>query len=156
MSVKQSLLALGASLALCFLTAFIGSQHLPGEWYRALAKPRWTPPNWIFGPVWTLLYTLMALAAWLVWQKAGFRGAAFALIVFVAQLGLNAAWSYFFFGLRRPGLALADILALWVAILVTMISFWSLRPLAGILFLPYLLWVSFAAVLNHAIWRLNR
>jgi benzodiazapine receptor len=153
---RDSILALLACLAICFLAAFVGAQFSVGDWYRALPKPRWTPPNAIFGPVWTLLYALMALAAWLVWLKAGLRGAGLPLALFVVQLALNALWSYFFFGLHRPGLALTDICALWAAILATVISFWGVRPLAGVLLLPYLLWVSFAAALNYAIWRMNR
>jgi translocator protein len=156
MPVKLSILVLIGSLGLCFLTAFIGSQFAPGVWYRTILKPSWTPPNAVFAPVWTVLFALMAIAAWLVLQQAGIGGATFALVVFVAQLGLNAAWSYFFFGLHRPGLALGGIVALWLAIAVTLISFWSIRPLAGMLLVPYALWVGFAGVLNHAIWRLNR
>jgi len=156
MPVKQSILVLIGSLGLCFLTALIGSQFAPGEWYRMILKPRWTPPNAVFAPVWTVLFALMAIAAWLIWQQAGFGAGAFPLVVFVVQLGLNAAWSYFFFGLHRPGLALGGIVVLWLAILVTLISFWSVRPVAGALLVPYAFWVGFAGVLNHAIWRLNR
>lgn len=128
---------------------------MPGEWYAGLAKPAWNPPNWLFGPVWTVLYILMAVAAWLVWRRQGLAGAALPLLVFVVQLVLNAMWSWLFFGLQRPGVALAEILVLWVAILVTILLFFRVRSVAGILLIPYLLWVSFAAVLNFTIWRLN-
>jgi translocator protein len=156
MPVKQSILVLVASLALCFVTALTGSQFRPGEWYRSIAKPRWTPPNAVFAPVWTALYALMAIAAWLVWQQSGWHAATGPLVVFVVQLGLNAAWSYVFFGLHRIGLALIGIVALWLAIVVTLVSFWAVRPVAGILLVPYALWVGFATALNHAIRRLNR
>lgn len=134
---------------------FIGSQFLPGAWYEALDKPSWTPPNAVFGPVWTALYLMMAVAAWLVWRKAGFAGASAALTLFVVQLALNALWSYLFFGLHRPDLALIDILLLWLVILATLLLFWRIQPLAGALLVPYLLWVTYATALNFQIWRLN-
>ena len=111
----------------------------PGEWYGSLIKPALTPPAWIFGPVWTLLYTMMAMAAWLVWRRHGLADAIGPLGLFLGQLALNALWSFFFFGLQRPGLAFIDIVALWVAILATLIAFWRSHPLAGLLLLPYLL-----------------
>lgn len=148
-------LGLGGFLLLTFAAAAIGSQFMPGEWYARLAKPSWTPPSWLFGPVWTLLYVLMAVAAWLVWKDRGFAGARVALVLYGVQLALNAAWSWLFFGLQRPGLAFAEILVLWIAILATLIAFWRHRALAGALLVPYLAWVSFATALNLAIWRLN-
>ncbi len=143
-------------LALTFASAWLGSRFLPDEWYKQLPKPSWNPPNSIFAPVWTLLYVLMAVAAWLVWKKAGFVPALFPLGLFIAQLFLNAAWTWLFFGRHRPDLALIDILVLWVMLLITLISFWSREPLAGILLIPYLAWVSFATALNWAIWQKNR
>jgi len=153
-------------LVACFGAAAFGAQFLPGAWYAALEKPSWNPPAWVFGPVWTALYTMMAVAGWLVWRAPArggggggsatarsTRGAA--LAVFALQLVLNAAWSWLFFGLHRPGLAFAEICALWLAILATTLLFWRVRPLAGGLLLPYLAWVSFAAALNLALWRLN-
>ncbi|MBN2587169.1 MAG: tryptophan-rich sensory protein [Candidatus Fermentibacteraceae bacterium] len=131
---------------------FIGSRFPPGEWYETLEKPSFNPPGWIFGPVWTLLYILMGTAAWLVWKEQGFSPA---LILFIAQLALNALWSYLFFGANRPDLAFFEIVVLWVLILLTMIFFWKARTLAGALLVPYLLWVSFASVLNFSLWRLN-
>lgn len=122
-------------------------------WYAALSKPRWTPPNWLFGPVWTILYVAMAVAAWLVWRKMGLTSAP--LQIFLLQLLLNIAWSAFFFRLRNPALAFADILLLWIAILATAFEFWRSVPAAGFLLAPYLVWVSYAAALNFSIWRLN-
>lgn len=151
----RSGLGLAGWLVLCFSAGAFGSLFAPGPWYEALAKPSFNPPGWIFGPVWTLLYALMAVAAWLVWRDHGWRGARRPLLFFLAQLAANAAWSWLFFGLRRPDLALADILLLWVALCVTLVHFWRARRGAGALLLPYLLWVSFAVVLNFEILRLN-
>jgi tryptophan-rich sensory protein len=144
------------SLLLVAAVAAIGGRALPGTWYAQLVKPDWTPPDWIFGPVWTLLYILMAVSAWLVWRKAGFRSAAPVLAVYLCQLILNGLWSWVFFNWHRIGWALIDIAALWATILTTVIAFWRIRPVAGGLFLPYLAWVSFAAILNFELWRLNR
>lgn len=132
-----------------------GSRFMPGEWYAALAKPSWNPPNDVFGPVWTVLYILMGIAAWLVWRRVGFAGARVSLGLFLGQLVLNALWSYLFFGAQRPDLAFVEIAILWGAILATTIGFWRISVAAGILLLPYLAWVSFAGVLNFTLWRLN-
>ena len=148
-------LGLVVALAVTFSAAYVGSRFPVDDWYAALSKPTWNPPNWLFGPVWGILYLLMAIAAWLVWRKSGFAGAAIPLGIFVLQLGLNAAWSWLFFGRHELGLALIEILVLWGAILGTIIGFWRLNPISGILLVPYLLWVTFAAVLNFTIWRLN-
>ena len=126
------------------------------DWYPALRKPSWNPPAWIFGPVWTVLYLMMAIAAWLVWRKQGFDGAAGTLGLFALQLALNALWSPLFFGLRNPLAGLVDIVPLWAAILATLVCFWKISPLAGALLAPYWLWVSFATALNFMIWRINR
>jgi translocator protein len=142
-------------MVLCFAAAFIGAQFTPGEWYAALAKPTWTPPDALFGPVWTVLYGLMAVAAWLVWKEFGFRAAPAALALFVGQLGLNAAWSWVFFGLNRPGAASLHLLVLCVAVAGLVVLFGKRVRLAGVLLVPYLLWISFAAALNIEIWRLN-
>jgi benzodiazapine receptor len=152
MSAGRGLLGLVGWVVLCFAAAAIGANFAPGTWYAALAKPPWNPPNWIFGPVWTTLYLLMGVAAWLVWRA---HGPVWALGLFVAQLLLNAAWSWLFFGRHRPDLALLDIAALWLAIAATVVAFWRVRPLAGALLLPYLAWVSFAVLLNAEIWRRN-
>ena len=127
------------------------------EWYPTLAKPPFNPPSWVFGPVWTLLYLMMGVAAFLVWQR-GWKDEAvkIALAVFLLQLLLNGLWSILFFGMQSPGLAFFEIIVLWIAIGVTLVLFWRLVPLAGLLLVPYLAWVSFAAVLNGSIWMLNR
>lgn len=147
-------------IAICFAAAGLGGLFTtpatqPGGWYEWIAKPSWTPPSWLFGPVWTLLYGAMAVAGWLVWREGGWRARKVALTLFFVQLALNALWSYLFFGLRSPGLAFAEIIALWIAILATLIAFWRVLRLAGGLFVPYLAWVTFAAALNYAVWRLN-
>ena len=129
---------------------------MPGSWYAQLQKPSWNPPNWIFGPVWTLLYTLMAIAAWWVWRQGGFRAQRWPLCLFLAQLLFNALWTPLFFGLHRPGLAFVDMVLLWLALLGAVIQFWKVRPLAGALLVPYLAWVTFAGVLNFTLWQLNR
>jgi tryptophan-rich sensory protein len=128
---------------------------MPGEWYASLAKPPWTPPSAVFAPVWTVLYVLMGVAAWVVWRRAGFSGAAPALALFVIQLALNALWSYVFFGLHRVDIALVDIAALWLVILIVLVLFWREDWRAGALLIPYLVWVGFASCLNFALWRLN-
>lgn len=143
------------SLLLAFAAAAFGSLFTPGEWYAQLDRPEWTPPDWLFGPVWILLYAAMAVSAWLVWRQAGFFAARPALVCYAIQLGLNAAWSWLFFGLQRPDLAFAGIVMLWLSILMTIILFARIRSLAAWLLAPYLAWVTFAAVLNYSIWRLN-
>jgi benzodiazapine receptor len=156
MKLVYQIVALIAWLSLCFATAWIGSTFVPGEWYVQLKKPPWTPPGYLFGPVWTLLYTMMGLAAWLVWKRAGFSGARLALTIFVVQLVLNGMWSWIFFGMHKVGLAFAEILLLWVMILATIFAFWRQYTLAGAFLIPYLAWVSFAAALNFSIWWMNR
>lgn len=142
-------------VALPFLAAWFGSRFPAAGWYAELQKPEWSPPAWVFGPVWTVLYLLMGIAAGLVWKRYGFSGARTALGLFLAQLVLNALWSWLFFGLRLPGLAFGEIVVLGILILATAIAFWRKRPVAGALLVPYLLWVAFAAALNFSIWRLN-
>ncbi len=134
---------------------WIGSIFVPGEWYASLTKPTWNPPSAVFAPVWTVLYVLMGVAAWLVWREAGFSGARVALSLFVFQLVLNTLWSYLFFGLKNPMVAFLEIVVLWLAIVATVVGFWRVRTGAGALLVPYLCWVSFASVLNYTIWRLN-
>jgi tryptophan-rich sensory protein len=152
---SKSTLGLIGWLLVTFAAAWIGSRFMPGEWYASLAKPAWTPPNAVFAPVWTVLYVLMAVAAWLVWRRAGFSRAGTALVLFVVQLCLNALWSYSFFGLERVDIAFVDIVALWVLILVVIVLFWRVDRRAGALMVPYLLWVGFASYLNLELWRLN-
>jgi len=142
-------------MTLSFGAGFIGMLFAPDEWYEALNKPTWTPPNWVFGPVWTTLYAMMAVAAWLVWQHGGFVGQRRALTWFVIQLALNAAWTPLFFGLHHLGVALVGIVLLWGAIVMTALAFYRVSCVAAWLLVPYLAWVSFAAVLNFFLWRLN-
>jgi benzodiazapine receptor len=151
-------LALALFVAASFAAALIGwvftTPAIPG-WYESLRKPAWTPPNRVFGPVWTLLYIAMGTAAWLVWRGRGFAGARLALSLFFAQLVLNALWSILFFGRKSPGAALIEIAFLWAAVFATMVAFWRVSRAAGWLFAPYLWWVTFALFLNYAIWRMN-
>ena len=139
------------------LGALSGVFFPPGDWFAALAKPTFQPPDWLFGPVWTALYVAMAVAAWLL-QRARDVDRVLqrrAFVLFFAQFVLNLAWTPLFFGLRSPALAFVDICALWIVLLWTLLAFGRLRPLAGYLLLPYLLWVSFALVLNGTIWLMN-
>jgi tryptophan-rich sensory protein len=139
-------------IGLSFAAATVGVLFEPGQWYEELSKPSWTPPNWIFGPVWSLLYLFMGIAA----ARVRFRTQALLPMGFwLVQLVLNAAWSWLFFGLHRPDLAFFEILLLWVAIVLTMISFRRVDNFAAALLLPYLAWVSFALALNGSLWRLN-
>lgn len=154
-SAGRRWLGLGGFLALSFGAAGLGAPFIPGDWYAALAKPAWNPPSWIFGPVWTLLYVLMAVAAWLVWRAGAGPQRRRALALYGVQLALNAAWTPLFFGLHLLGAALAEILVLWVAIAATMVAFARVSRVAAWLLAPYLAWVGFAAVLTFTIWRLN-
>jgi translocator protein len=158
MLTTRSVGALVGFVVVTFAAAALGSTATArsvSTWYADLSKPAFNPPAWVFGPVWTALYLMMAIAAWLVWAKgAGSR--ALPLTLYGVQLALNALWSLLFFGLRSPGLALIDIAALWLAIAATTVAFWRVSPAAGGLFVPYVAWVSFASVLNHSIWVLNR
>jgi tryptophan-rich sensory protein len=155
MSLNKTILGLFGWVLLCFAAAACGALFMPGEWYAALNKPAWNPPSWIFGPVWTALYAMMALAAWLVWQRGGFAAQRRPLGLFLAQLALNALWTPLFFGLRQPGVAFAETLLLWLAILATLLAFRPVSRTAVWLIAPYLAWVSFAAVLNLTLWKLN-
>lgn len=153
----KQLIGLVAWLAASFTAAAIGAAASvqAGSFYAQLARPEWAPPASVFGPVWTALYALMGVAAWLVWRIGGFPAARSALVLFVAQLAVNAIWSWLFFGWRLGALAFAEVLLLWVLIAATLAGFWRLRPLAGALLIPYLLWVSFAAALNYTLWQHN-
>ena len=156
MSLTQEILGIIGWLGLTFGAAWLGSRFLPDQWYQNLSKPTWNPPNSIFAPVWRILYLLMAIAAWWIWRSDGLQATLAPLTMFVLQLLLNAAWSWLFFGRHRPDLAFLDIMGLWLALLLTLLSFWRLATLAGILLLPYLAWVSFAAILNWTVWQMNR
>jgi len=148
------------SIIACQCAGIIGSIFTRGAiptWYATLEKPAFNPPNWLFAPVWTLLYIMMGIAAFLVWRKGWEnRQVRIALIVFLVQLVLNALWSVVFFGLESPLYGLIVIAALWVAILFTVLKFYRISSAASVLLWPYMLWVTFAAVLNVSIWLLNR
>jgi benzodiazapine receptor len=151
----RSIIGLSGWLAASFAAGWIGSRYMPGEWYASLAKPSWNPPNAVFGPVWSALYVLMGVSAWLVWRRAGFSGAGAGLVLFFVQLILNALWSYLFFGLHRPAFAFVDIVVLWAVILAVVVLFWQVQRVSAALLLPYLAWVGFASYLNFVLWRLN-
>lgn len=145
-------------IVVCFASAGVGAAVTStsvGGWYQTLAKPSWKPPDWLFGPVWTVLYFMMAIAAWLVWRRDGGFAARSALTWFGMQLAFNVLWSFVFFGLQRPGLAFAEIIVLWMAIAATALAFCRKSTVASLLLTPYLAWTSFAALLNFAIWRMN-
>jgi benzodiazapine receptor len=152
------LVALVVSITICFSAAGIGgwltSQSI-GGWYRTLVKPSFAPPDWLFGPAWTLLYLLMAIAAWLVWRRRMEQTVQMPLAIFGGQLLLNVAWSGIFFTLQSPGFAAIEVVALWLAIAATIMAFRRVSTLAAALLVPYLAWVSFATALNIAFWRLN-
>jgi tryptophan-rich sensory protein len=151
----KSFAALLLILAVTFYAPALGAFTLPGAWYASLSKPSWNPPAWVFGPVWTALYMMMAVAAWLVWRRGGWPAQRRPLTLYLVQLALNAAWTPIFFGLKNPGLAFAEILLLLMAIVFTAHAFRRASPAAALLFMPYLLWVSFATTLNFTLWRLN-
>lgn len=153
-----ALKGLALSLLVTFLAAGLGSiaSLQAGTFYQQLALPDWAPPGDVFGPVWTVLYALMAIAAWLAWRAAGSVAAArTALTLYLVQLAANALWSWLFFGWHMGGAALADLVLLWLLIGATTFAFWRIRPLAGALMLPYWTWVTFAGFLNYATWHLN-
>lgn len=140
-------------LGLNVLAAQTGVWFRPDAWYQALEKPGWRPPDWLFGPAWAVLYTLNAVAGWLVWERDGVGAP---IVVYLISLGFNAGWSAIFFGLRRIDWALAWIAALWLSIAAVIVLFAPVSSTAAFLLLPYLAWVAFATALNGAIWRLNR
>jgi len=144
--------ALFIFLALVGGAAWFGASYSPGPFYAALQKPAWTPPDALFAPVWAVLYLMIALAGWIVWRAQGLGPA---LGMWLVQLALNAAWPYLMFGQKLVTDALIDIAALWMAILAFIVLAWPVRHAASLLFVPYFLWVSYAAALNFALWRLN-
>lgn len=153
-----SWLGLVGFLAVCFGVAALGALATGPAvdgWYQTIAKPDWTPPSWLFGPVWTVLYGLMAVSAWLVWKQNGFRAASTALTLFFVQLALNLAWSFIFFDAHAIGWALVEIVVLLAAISATIGAFRLHSVLAAWLLVPYALWVGYATLLNAAIWTLN-
>jgi tryptophan-rich sensory protein len=154
----RNLVALAGFVALCFAVAAAGGAVTATSvetWYAGLAKPPFNPPDWVFGPVWTALYLMIAVAGWRVWRRRSESGAWLALGAWGVQLSLNLSWSMLFFGARMIGAALVEIAVLLAAILITAALFWRIDRIAGVLLVPYTAWVSFATVLNAALWRLN-
>lgn len=151
-------IGLAVFLVVCLGAGGLGALATTPEiegWYQTLDKPAWNPPDSVFGPVWTTLFVMMAIAAWLVWKPQGLQASVMPLTFFAIQLVLNIAWSWIFFGLHQPGWAFVEIVILWLAIVLTTVAFFQSSKLAGWLMIPYLAWVSFASVLNFTIWRLN-
>ncbi len=148
-------LSLFVFIAACFAAAMTGAFFGPGKWYEALEKPSWTPPNWAFPVVWTLLYGMIAAAGWMVWTAAAPEAATLAIGLWVAQIVLNALWSPVFFGLRRMDLGMVVVSGMWLAIVGCILVFWPIDITAALLMVPYLAWVSVAAALNLAVWRRN-
>ena len=146
-------------IGICYLVAWTGALVSPGiapsDWYDALNKPVWNPPGWVFGPVWTAIYTMMGVAAWIVWDRFKLMAAKDALAAFLVQLVLNGLWSRIFFGMQEPGWAFFEILLLLAAIVVTTVLFFRKNTTAGWLMVPYMLWVGYASTLNGAIWIMN-
>jgi tryptophan-rich sensory protein len=154
-SRRRDILGLAAFVVLCFGVSLLGGRAtLPAlaHWYPELAKPAWTPPPWVFGPVWTLVYPMLAVAGWLAWREGRSHRA---VLLYMLQLALNAAWPWIFFGERRIGWALVCVVVMWLAILGTLAAFWRVSRTAAILLVPYLGWVAFAAALNAALWWMN-
>jgi tryptophan-rich sensory protein len=154
----RELLVLGAFLLLCLGIGALGSiatARSVATWYQGLVKPTFNPPDWLFAPVWTALYVLIAVAGWRVWRRRGLSGARLEFAAYAAQLALNLAWSFIFFGQRMIGAALVEISVLLVAIAMNAVLFWRIDRLAGWLLAPYAAWVAFACLLNFALWQLN-
>lgn len=146
-----ALLGFGVAVAAVAVVGGLAASSA-GSRYQSLERPSWAPPSWLFGPAWTVLYVTIAVAGWLVWRRVGLGPA---LVPYAVQLVLNAAWTPLFFGADRFGLAFADIVALWIAIVATIAAFTRVHRAAGLLLVPYLLWVTYAGALNLAIWQLN-
>jgi benzodiazapine receptor len=145
-------MAIAVFIGVVFLAAASGAVFKPGPWYEELQKPSWTPPNWAFPVVWTLLYIMIAYAGWSVWSKVGWS---LPIAFWALQIVLNAAWSWLFFALRRMDLALVDVGLLWLAIAGFIVTAWPVSPIAALLFVPYLAWVTTAGLLNRAVQQLN-
>lgn len=157
LSVSRQAVGLVGWLMMTFVTAAIGALASvdAGAFYGQLTRPSWAPPGWLFGPVWSALYALMAVSAWWVWRARGFAGARSALVLFIVQLAANALWSWLFFVWHQGGLAFAEVLLLWCMVAATVVAFWRISALAAALLIPYLAWVTFASALTFSVWRLN-
>ncbi|MEM6581988.1 MAG: TspO/MBR family protein [Pseudomonadota bacterium] len=156
-SVPKQVSGLVLWFIVCFAFSAIGAlaSVQAKSFYQQLTQPAWAPPGWVFGPVWTVLFACMAIAVWLVWRNGGFQDNRSAITVFFIQLGFNALWSWLFFAWNLGMMAFIEVLILWLLIFATLVLFWHKSKLAGALFVPYLLWVSFAAALNYSLWQLN-
>ena len=158
LTTAQRWIGLIVILIVCQATGGLGAIATTPQidtWYAQLNKPSWNPPPWVFGPVWTTLFVLMGIAAWLVWKQGGFKAARLPLSLFGMQLLLNLAWSWIFFHFHAMGIAFFELLALWVAIAACIATFWNKSKVGAMLLLPYLAWVSFAGLLNFTLWQLN-
>jgi translocator protein len=154
---SKQVLGLILWLLITFFAAGIGTiaSLKAGIFYQQLIRPEWAPPSWLFAPVWTILYLLMGIDAWLVWRVKGFRAARISLSLYIIQLAVNALWTWLFFVWRQGQISFIEIIILWILILCTLIAFWQVRMINGILLIPYLAWVSFASVLTYVTWKLN-
>ena len=156
-SVRMQTVGLIVWLLISFAAAAVGgiASASAGDFYAQLNRPPWSPPGWLFGPVWSVLYALQGVSAWLVWREPRAAGRRAALAAFLAQLAVNALWSWLFFAWRQGGIAFGEVVLLFAMVAVTAALFWRIRPLAGALLLPYLLWVGFATALTYSIWQRN-
>jgi tryptophan-rich sensory protein len=156
-SVKQQTLGLFTWIVVCFAFSALGAAASiqARSFYGALTRPEWAPPGWLFGPVWTVLYLMMAIAAWMIWRRGGFAANRVALSLFVAQLAFNALWTWMFFAWQLGALAFVEVLLLWALIATVIVVFYRKRALAAVLLVPYLMWVSFASALTYSLWQLN-
>lgn len=158
MKQKQLWISFVIFILLCFVIQLVGgfwTKETVLTWYPKLAKPSWTPPDWVFGPVWFCLYMMIAVSGWLIYRAENSRQRTIALVLYGVQLALNFIWSFLFFSLRSPTLGIVDIILLCVLIILTIIKAWPVSRLASLLLIPYLIWVSYAATLNIGIWFLN-
>jgi benzodiazapine receptor len=157
MPLSRKFIGLVCWLAVCLAAGAIGAiaSADAGTFYGQLVRPDWAPPAWLFAPVWTALYAMMAVSAWLIWRTYGLRAGRNALVLFIAQLAANALWTWIFFAWHRGAMAFVEILILWCLIVATIVAFWRLRVLAAALLLPYLAWVTFAAMLTYSTWQRN-
>jgi len=151
----SDLMGLAFWIVLTFSVAAFASQFEPGVWYTTIAKPDWTPPGWLFGPVWGMLYLAMSISAWLIWRQRSQSAVSIPLGFYMMQLAVNGLWSWIFFGRQWIGLAFIDLITLVILVAMTLAVFLRIRKAAGLMLIPYLIWISFAAALNFQIWRMN-
>jgi tryptophan-rich sensory protein len=154
---KQQALALVMSLTICYAVSFVGAMASINakQFYASLVQPSWSPPGWLFGPVWIILYTMMGLSAWMIWRKNGFNAHRSSLLLYLFHLIPNALWGWLFFSWHLGAASFINIIVLWLLILITIFAFFRINKPAAMLLVPYLCWVSFAAALNYALWQNN-